>query len=128
MAGSLKLFGVYASYINGELLSMSTSVEFHNDNKDADVEVLLGDYVGVTPAPKKLMASVTLHDPVGGTMLARLQSKENANEFVKFKIVDVGNGKTMDSEGNIRNVSGSVSVGQTADIKFDFVGLPAAFQ
>lgn len=128
MAGSLKLFGVYACYINGELLNMSTSVEFHNDNKDADVEVLLGDYVGVTPAPKKLMASVTLHDPVGGTMLARLQAKENANEFVKIKFVDVGNGKAMDSEGNIRNVSGSVSVGQTADIKFDFVGLPAAFQ
>ena len=128
MAGSLKLFGVYACYINGELLNMSTSVEFHNDNKDADVEVLLGDYVGVTPAPKKLMASVTLHDPVGGTMLARLQAKENANEFVKIKFVDVGNGKAMDSEGNIRNVSGSVSVGQTADIKFDFVGLPAALQ
>jgi hypothetical protein len=128
MAGSLKLFGVYACYINGELLNMSTSVEFHNDNKDADVEVLLGDYVGVTPAPKKLMASVTLHDPVGGTMLSRLQAKENANEFVKIKFVDVGNGKAMDSEGNVRNVSGSVSVGQTADIKFDFVGLPAQFQ
>ena len=111
MAGSLKLFGVYACYINGELLNMSTSVEFHNDNKDADVEVLLGDYVGVTPAPKKLMASVTLHDPVGGTMLSRLQAKENANEFVKIKFVDVGNGKAMDSEGNVRNVSGSVSVG-----------------
>jgi hypothetical protein len=128
MAGSLKLFGVYASYVNGELLSYSTSVEFHTDNKDADVEVLIGDYVGVTPAPKKLMASVTVHDPVGGTLLSRLQAKENANEFIKMKFVDLGNGKTMDSEGNVRNVSGSVSVGQTADIKFDFVGLPAQFQ
>lgn len=128
MAGSLKLFGNYAFYMNGELMFYANSIDLNTDNKDADVEVLSGDYVGVTPAPKKMMISVTLHDPVGGTMLSRLQKKENANEFVIAKVVDTGNGKVMTSEGNVRNVSGSASVGNPAEIKFDFVGLPATFE
>jgi hypothetical protein len=128
MAGNLKLFGTIAPFVNGELLAYSASVEFHNDNKDADVEVLFGDYVGVTPAPKKFMVSITLHDPVGGTILSRLQAKELANEFVKLRLVDIGNGKALESEGNVRNVGASVSIGQPNDIKFDFVGTPAAFQ
>jgi hypothetical protein len=74
------------------------------------------------------MANVSLHDPVGGTMLSRLQKFELNKEIVKIKIVDTGNGKQLVTEGLVRNVSGSSSVGQSSDIKFSFVGLPAAFE
>jgi hypothetical protein len=128
MAGSLKYYGIYPAYINGELLSEATSVDFNNDNKDSDVETLVLNFSGITPGSDKLMANVSLHDPVGGTMLSRLQKFELNKEIVKIKIVDTGNGKQLVTEGLVRNVSGSSSVGQSSDIKFSFVGLPAAFE
>lgn len=128
MAGQPKIYGQYICAIYGELLSEAAEVSWGNENADTDVTTILNDgWSGTTPAPGKLVCSVTIHDPVVGSIVAQLQDYERKREMVDWSMIQLGGGKTMKSKGVIRNVKGSSSVGSNAAITFEFHGTPSEF-
>lgn len=109
-------------------MSQSSSVDFGNENKDQDVETLVLNFTGITPGSDKMMITVKLHEPTVGSNLARLQELELTKEIVKHGLKQTGEGKTLTSEGWIRNVQGNSAVGANSEITYQFVGTPSSFK
>jgi hypothetical protein len=128
MASKLGYYGQFFPFLNGELLSESSSVDFGNENKDQDVETLVKNFSGITPGSDKMMITVKLHEPTVGSSVAKLQELELSKEVVKFGLKQTGEGKQLTSEGYIRNVQGNSAVGANSEITFQFVGTPNSFK
>lgn len=119
-------YGAFLFSLFGAILSESAEVTFANENADSDVITQFG-FVGVTPHGGKTMASVTLFDPVNGSILSKLQEYEQQSVECDAGILQTGSGKTMKLKGWIRNVKGSSAAGSNASISFDFHAPSSAF-
>lgn len=128
MAGQLGYYGQFFPYVSGKLLSEASSVDFGNENKDQDVETLVKDFSGITPGSDKMMITVKLHEPTVGSDLATLQRLERDKEILPFALQQTGGGLKLNSQGFIRNVSGSSAVGANSESTCQFVGTPAIFE
>lgn len=120
-------YGAYVCSIFGAILSESSDTSWGNENADSDVNTQLDGFKGVTPHGGKTMCSVTLFDPVSGSIVSTLQGYEKGRTIVDFSVLQIGGGKTMKTKGFIRNVKGSSAVGSNATITFDFHGPEADF-
>lgn len=102
-------------------LADATSVSWKTDNKDVDIETIYKGFAGTTPSPLKVTGSVSLMDPVSGSILGELRSRERARA-VNTLTMTKGSGETFQIPCYIRNVSTAGAVGDPAKIDFDFVG------
>lgn len=129
MAGNPKIYGQFIVAIYGEILSEAAEVTWGNENSDTDVTTIMSDsWAGTTPSPGKTMGSVTLHDPVVGSILEQLQDYEQKREMLPIDFIQLGGGKTMKTTGVIRNVKGSGAVGANASISFEVHGTVSKFE
>lgn len=131
---ALLIYDQYFPYIfptNGTTigaLAHASSVKFSTENKDVDVETLFLEFSGITPSPKKGMASFDLFDPISGSILGLLQRLENDCVECKVVIAKRGTPEKWSSQCFLRNVSGNGGVGESSKISFDTVGTPTSFQ
>lgn len=122
MPNGLEIYSnLYPSLDGIGALADAASVSIKTDNSDADVKTLFKGFAGTTPSPLTRSGSVSLFDPVSGSIYAELKARERARK-VNVLSLTTESGETEQIMCYIRNVSKASGVGDTAKIDFEIMG------
>jgi hypothetical protein len=115
------------AFIDGKLLTESTSVAVELQGDDQDVMTIVKGWSGVSPSPKKIMVSFENVVPVTGFEFDPMTSF-NSTTIHELLLVLGAAGKQLKSTGLVRAPKVNAGVGQTTTLSFEFHGTPDTFK
>lgn len=124
----MSITGQYYVRANGELLAENIGLEIRLDGEDKDVFTTVLGFAGQSPVPKKvvcklddviLLANLTNFDPWNAAL---------NSEIVEFEFIDSGTGRTLRTEGFIRNPNIQAGVDRTPANGYEFHGRGVAWE